>query len=296
MRFEFSPTPGSVGGSVWAHEPFVSDPELGRSRSVVPIINRINVEVPAGLGARMGAIAKRVFFPQYPAFVFNVCFSVGDFSLILRPGLYGDPQSHWFNVFLGYYQLDAPKTTWTRPFAYESANARAPVTFEDILRLGKSDWNYFSNYMYGVPEDCIELYNKLDLSTPCRNLGRVVIGRRSWDYTEIEEVEVVSAYESDTPSARRLVYNSILTPVWRRTFGLPCPRPDFPQSFISTKLRARIYMSFSEDEDSYHTVIFGGTVNKSFPALMNQRFLELQMQACRETIERHYAQLGFADR
>jgi hypothetical protein len=296
MRFDFDPTPGSVGGSVWAHEPFVNDPQLGRSRSVVPIINRIHVEDPPGLGARMGAIAKRIFFRNYPAFVFNVCFAVGDFSLILRPGLYGDPHSHWFNVFMGYYQLDAPKTTWTRPFGYASASPRALVAFEDILRLGKSDWNYFSNYMYGVPEDCIEPYNKPDLSTPCRNLGRLAIGHRLWDSIEIEEVEVVSAYQSGTSGAQRLVYNSILTPMWRRTFGLPCPRPDFPQSFIGTKLLARIYMSFSEDEDSYHTVLFGGTVNKSFPASLNGRFLQLQMQACRETIERHYAHLGFADR
>ncbi len=295
MRFDFDPTPGSVGGSVWAHEPFISDPQLGRSRSVVPIINRIHVADRPTFGARMGAIAKVTFFPNYPDFVFNVCFAVGDFSLVLWPGRYGDPHSHWFNVFMGYYQLDAPKATWTRPFGYESASQRAAVAFEDILRLGKSDWNYFSNYMYGVPEDCIEPYNKLDLSTPCRNLGRHAIGQRMWDSIEIEEVEVVSAYESGTSGARRLVYNSILTPLWRRTFGLPCPRPDFPQSFISTKLRARIYMSFSEDEDSYHTVLFGGTVNKSFPESLNEGFLELQMRACRQTIERHYAHLGFAD-
>lgn len=294
MRFEFDPTPGSIGGSVWAHPPVVNDPQLGRSRSVVPIINRIHVDSRPGFGARMGAIAKKTFFPDYPAFVFNVCFAVGDFSLVLQPGLYGDPHSHWFNVFMGYYQLDAPKATWTRPFAYESARSNAPIVFEDVLRLGKSDWNYFSNYMYGVPEDCIEPYNRLD-PTPWQDLGRVMIGQKMWDSIEIEEVEVVSAYQSAASGARRLVYNSILTPLWRRTFGLPCPRPDFPQSFIGTKLRAQIYMSFSEDEDSYHTVLFGGTVNKSFPASLNERFLELQMQACREVIERHYPQLGFAD-
>lgn len=294
MRFEFDPTPGSIGGSVWAHPPYVNDPQLGRSRSVVPIINRIHVDDRPQLGARMGQIAKVIFFPEYPAFVFNVCFAVGDFSLILQPGLYGDPHSHWFNVFMGYYQLDAPKAIWTRPFGYERADTHARVAFEDILRLGKADWNYFSNYMYGVPEDCIEPYNKVDPSTPCRNLGRLPIGQRSWDSIEIED-EAVSAYESETPGARGLVYNSMLTPLWRRTFGLPCPRPDFQQSFISTKLRGRMYMSFSEDEDSYHTVIFGGTVNKSFPASLNERFLELQMQACRETIERHYPRLGFVE-
>lgn len=273
MRFGFDPTPGRVGNSVWAHPPVVNDPQLGRSRSVVPIINRIHIQDPPGWGARMGAIAKRTFFPACPAFVFNVCFAVGDFSLVLQPGLYGDPHSHWFNVFMGYYQLDAPKTTWTRPFGYESANPRAQIMFEDVLRLGKSDWNYFSNYMYGVPEDCIEPYNRLD-PTPWQNLGRVMIGQTMWDSIEIEDVEVVSAYESGASDARRLVYNSVLTPLWRRTFGLPCPRPDFSQSFISTKLRAQMYMSFSEDQDSYHTVLFGGTVNKSFPAALNERFLD----------------------
>lgn len=294
MRFDFDPTPGSVGGSVWANAPVVNDPQLGRSRSVVPIINRIHVDDRRKLGARMGAFAKETFFPHYPAFVFNVCFAVGDFRLFGRPGLYGDPHSHWFNVFIGYYQLDVPKATWTRPFGYESASLSAPVVFEDILRIGKADWNYFSNHMYGVPKDCIEPYDHVNLATPCRNLGRMAIGQRLWDLIEIEEIEVVSAYESDAPGARRLVNNSKLTPIARRTFGLPCPRPDFPQSFISTKLLARLYMSFSEGEDSYHTVLFGGTVNKSFPASLNERFLELQMQACRETIERHYPKLGFA--
>ncbi len=65
-------------------------------------------------------------------------------------------------------------------------------------------------------------------------------------------------------------------------------------SFIATKLLARIYMGFTEDSDRYHTVLFGGTVNKSFPAALNERFLNLQMKACREVIVRHYPQLGFA--
>ncbi len=36
-------------------------------------------------------------------------------------------------------------------------------------------------------------------------------------------------HESNAPNARRLVNNSILTPMWRRTFGLPHPRPDYPE-------------------------------------------------------------------
>ncbi len=295
MRFDVDPTIGSVAGSVWGHPPFLSDPEIGRSRGVVPIINRIHVDDTPKLLARMGRIAKATFFPEYPAFVFNVCFAVGDFSLIWRPGAYGDPHSHWFNVFMGYYQLDVPKKTWTRPFAYDSADPHSGIAFHDIIRLGKSDWNYFSNYMYGVPEDCIAPYNGIDFSaTPCVHVGRPAIGGRYWDFVEVDQVEAVSAYESNTPGARELVNNSLLSPMWRRTFGLPCPRPDYPTSFISTMLRARMYLSFSEDDDYYHTVIFGGTVNKSFAESFNERFLRLQMEACAQAITKHYPQLGFA--
>lgn len=294
MRFDIDPSLGSVGGSIWGHAPFVDDPELGRSRNVVPVINRIDIDDRQKLVARMGGIAKATFFPHYPSFVFNVCFAVGDFGLISRPGSYADPHSHWFNVFMGYYQLDAPKKNWDRPFGYESGGPGAAVAFEDVMRLGKSDWNYFSNYMYGVPEDCIALHNELPAVPPCHHLGRETIGRKQWDLIEVEEVEVVSGYESNAPNARRLVNNSILTPVWRRTFGLPRPRADYRESFFSTRLLARIYLTFSEDDDSYHTVLFGGTVNKSFPAALNERFLDLQMQACRDVIVRHYPQLGFA--
>ena len=293
MCFDIDPTLGTVGGSIWGRAPFIDDPEFGRSRNVVPIINRIDVDSRKKLVAQMGALAKATFFPNHPAFAFNVCFAVGEFSLILRPGKYADPHSHWFNVFMGYYQIDAPKKTWNRPFGYESNQPGAAVNFDDVMRLGKSDWNYFSNYMYGVPEDCIAPYNTIPTTLPCRFLRRETIGNRHWDLIELEEVEVVSGYQSDAPNARRLVNNSILSPVWRRTFGLPSPRPDFPTSFIGTKLLGQIYMSFSEDADNYHTVLFGGTVNKSFPAALNERFLGLQMKACREVIVHHYPRLGF---
>lgn len=295
LGFDLDPTIGRVGNSVWAHGPHVNDPEVGRSRSVTPTIVRIDVDDDHKVGGDMGTMAKKTYFADYPPFVFNVCFSVGDFSLIRRPGSYGDPHSHWFNVFIGYYQLDAPKATWTRPFGYEAAAPNAAVAFADILRVGESDWNFFSNYMYGVPADCIAPFTGIDFAnTPCLNLGRQAVGGRFWDFVEIDNVEAVSAYESDAPGARKLTNNSILSPLWRRTFGLPCPRPDYPRSFISTRLRARIYLSFSEDAYYYHTAIFGATINKSFPAPLNERFLDLQLEACRLVISRHYPRLGFA--
>lgn len=292
---DFDPTPGRVGGSFWAHAPVINDPEIGRSRSVVPIINRIDVDDSQKVGPGMGSLAKEVFFADYPGFAFNVCFAVGDFSLVFRSGTYGDPQSHWFNVFVGYYQLDAQKSEWTRPFGYESPRPHADLAFADILRLGKADWNFFSNYMYGVPLDRISPFNTIDLpSTPFENIGRRMIGSRTWDLIGIENVEVVSVYESDAPDARRLTNNTFLTSIWRRTFGLPCPRPEFPESFIPTRMRARMYISFNEDDDRYYTTIFGGTVNQSFPDDLNNRFLDLQMNACAEVITQHYPSLGFS--
>jgi hypothetical protein len=60
-------------------------------------------------------------------------------------------------------------------------------------------------------------------------------------------------------------------------------------------LRARMYLSFSEDDDYYHTVIFGGTVNKSVPGSLNEKFFQLQVEACAKIIAKHYPQLGFSE-
>ena len=105
---------------------------------------------------------------------------------------------------------------------------------------------------------------------------------------------MVSAYESDAPAARKLINNSIVTPLWQASFGAPSPQPGFSESFIPTVMRAKMYLSFSENDQYYRTVIFGGTVNDRVSSEDSDEFLGAQFEAIQEVIERHYGHLGFA--
>jgi hypothetical protein len=78
--------------------------------------------------------------------------------------------------------------------------------------------------------------------------------------------------------------------VWRYSFGLPNPRRKWRESFIPTTLRAAMWMSYWEDDDAYHTTIFGGTLPKG----VDQAFLDAQLAAVRTVMERSYPKLGFA--
>lgn len=288
----WSPTVGAVGDRIEAHPPQIDDPTAGPSRSIVSTIMRIPIDTVPRLGSEVGSIVKKTFFADVPDFLFNVCFSVGSFSLG-GPGLYGNPKSPWFNVFAGYYQIDCPKPAWSRPFGYDISGRTPAVNFDEVLRIGKSDWNYFSNWMYGVPLDAIIPYDALDPDTRCGALGRHTVGSSQWDLVDLDGFSAVSSYQSSAPGAAQLVENTILTPMWRLTFGGPESQPDHDTSFPGTKMHARLYMAFTEDDEAYHTRLFGGTVNKAFDGPDNERLLEEQLAASRGIIETYYPGLGF---
>ena len=117
--------------------------------------------------------------------------------------------------------------------------------------------------------------------------GRV--GSSHWHRVGIGGVEFVSAYEADAPDSDRLVDNSLLSGLWRKAFGTPSPHPDFARSFIPTVIDADMYIAYWEDDDAFHTVIFGGTApNESDPA-----FLARQMTEAERVIKRAFPDLGF---
>lgn len=297
------PLVGTVDGSPFAHGPVVedADPVIGRSVSPTPAVVKIVVGEEAGPPANVGSLVKRKFFADRPGFLVNVCFSRG-------PGRsYCDPHSIWFNVFAGYYEIDVPRRSWGRPFGYTTGPGGAPaIDFDDVVRIGKADWNYFSNYVYGVPARHIEPFDAVDLgSARCAHLGREAIGGRDeaggrhWDVVEVDHVAVVSAYLSDRDGEALESPSPLLSPLWRLALGRPRPRPTHPRSFIPTDMRARVYMSYSECHHSalgeaYRTHIFGGTVNTAYhDAGKNERFFDLQMRALRRVIGEHYPDLGF---
>jgi hypothetical protein len=288
MRFE--PAVGRIGTSAKVYEPVVDDPEFGDSQLCTPAVLRIFVDEEERAIADVGRIVKARMFPRHPPFVFNTVACVGGVE-DGAPGLYPNPNSIWFNVFFGCYQLDARKRHWSRPFGYRSAaGAAAEVEFEDLARIGKSDWNWFSNWMYGVPMEHVLPFSDIDMSeVETSQQSAAPIGSSLWHEVELRGIVAASTYESNAPGAARLVGNTIMSAVWRRAFGLPNPQPDRDQSFIPTSFDARAYMAYWEDEEAFHTVIFGGTsATRERPT-----FLDAQMHAVRALIEQNYPELGF---
>lgn len=291
---------GDIDNKLFVDGAVVNDPKIGKSMSF-PMAQEIVVDKERSAPAGVGKMVDKVFFPNEGKLVFNVAFSCGKASAF-TPGVYGDPLSIWFNVFFGYYEIDVRKREWRRPFGYDLAsNGAATVNWDDVLKIGKSDWNYFSNWVYGVPDKCIRPTNAIvDPLCTTRLLGREQVGAKHFDLLEIDGAEVVSAYMAK--DGTQLVNEDMLfSPLWRIAFGRPRSRPEFTTSFFPVRMKAKLYMCFREvayDEDlgeaAYQTFLFGGTINKGWPdAAENERFLDLQMAAVRKVMTKSYADVGF---
>src|SRR5215211_1401195 len=289
----FAPGTGYVGGNPVPDPPVVTSQKYGNSMSSSgSAVTRFFVDDDYRVISNAGAMANEAFFEAYPGFVRNIVACVG----ANRPdgfGVYPDPTSSWFDVFFGYYQIDAPGDDWSRPFGYVSADGVASqVAFEDIARLGKSDWNYFSAWMYGVPEEAILPYNGIDMTriTYSQASQPVQIGTTLWHDAFVGNVDVVSAFRASAPGAAGYSFNSILSPLWQESFGRPDPQPQPPQSFVGAILEGRFFMAYYEDSEGYHTVMFGGTGAYQ----RDEVFVDLQRQAGSAVIARSYPGLGFS--
>jgi hypothetical protein len=181
----------------------IDDEEFGRSSSypqVLEIIVSDDEQWPLGVGK----IVNDVFFDKDPPIVFNVCFSCHEPDD--GRSEYADPTSHWFNVFFGFYEIDVPAKEWGRPFGFKSAEEVREIEFDDLKRIGKSDWNYFSNYMYGVPWWEVSQHNRLDdpgVTTRVIN-PRVVVKDKHFVECEVDGMEVVSGYCAGDEQVRHL--------------------------------------------------------------------------------------------
>jgi hypothetical protein len=269
--------------------PKVEDPRFGESGGL-PLSLSIVVDrkSPGPINAIGELVDERIFAgPEYPRFVFNVVFACSKPD-VRGKSHYADPTSIWHNVFFGYYQLDAPTSAWSRPFGYTAATGRPELRFEDLVRIGKADWNYFSNRMYGVPDAAIRPLDPVDLATvKTVYRGRKKVGARWWDSVEISGIKVVSPYKAAGDRDYE-DFDPVLSPLWRRTFGVHPPRPGFPKSFFVTSVKAELFISYRTrhntklGERAHETLIFGGTINEDHAnAADNQRFLDLQMASLR---------------
>jgi len=308
---------GDVDDRIFVHPLTLNDKRFGKSTRY-PAALEIIIDKKGYKPIRAGKMADEIFFADLPRLWFNVCFSCGR-PRFLGKGRYTDPRSHWFNVFFGYYQIDAACDEWDRPFGYKefSAEHRVPEP-TDFLRIGKSDWNYFSNYMYGVPPEAIHPYDSLkDPGLEVKiysGLEAERIGGRYWDRVELSGFRVVSAYCSR--GASDLAHNDpFFTPLWQASFGHPHPRPEFKENFFGVPMKAVFYLSSSRGKDVenkqevWKTAMFGGTINLAWPELnsnseeerkqleqFNEDFLEAQLQSARDVIQKNYSDLGYSAR
>ncbi len=271
----------------------LDDPKIGRSMAA-PGVFAVEVSRDSRGLDGAGRVAHERLFPSYPRFVFKARYSCGR-SEPGEPGAYGDPLSIWFGVQLGYYEVDVPRSLWARPFGYSLEGEPMP---EEVVRLGKADWNYFSNWLYGVPDAAIRGHDDAGPGAfAALETGRVRIGRRLWDRVLLRDVEVSSAYCAHGTSD--LEDRPFLGPIWRLALGAPHPRPEVRESFPAIRLSAGLYMTFKEGwseelhEPCWQTFIFGGTMNQGYPdEVENQRFLALQLEAVRRVIEERFPDLG----
>jgi len=285
----FGPSVGRVGGSTAVHAPVFEDASWGHSLPCSPAILRFFVDDRKRWLVPVGQLAKDSLFPEHPPFVFNTVACVGGGGGGDRR--YNDPDSPWFNVFFGYYQLDCAKVLWSRPFGYRSAaGERSMVEGDDLLRLGMADWNWFSNWMYGIPGDIARRYSSLGTSRATVSDPEVrPVGSKRWHRIRLQDVEVASCHQGSGQGARRLVKNSPLAPVWRQAFGPPIRRQPALPSFVPTTLDAVCDLSYWEDDDYFHTIVFGATALSG----TEPGFLAAQLGSLQAVIQGSYSDLGF---
>jgi hypothetical protein len=272
--------------------PHVKDRRIGESGSF-PLALKIVVDKDStGFPAGIGKIVHEALFPNYPGFTFKVLFASAKRDLFGK-SQYANPKSIWYNVFFGYYEIVVSKRAWGRPFGYDLSSGTPRVHFEDLVRIGKADWNHFSNQLYGVPAAAIRPYDRVDLKevriAPVR---RELIGPSYWDLIELSGVRVVGPYRSRYDGGRFQDLDRLVGLAWRLAFGTyDGNHRSIRRSFAGTSMRGKFYISFKEENDRgtgepvYKTYMYGGTVNEGYPdGAENERFLELQMRSLRRIL------------
>ncbi len=294
---------GAINGSYFRAPPRVDDPRIGRS-SGLPIALEFRIaDDSTGFPGGIGKVVHRALFPGVPDFSVHIKFACARPSLLGRSD-FANPGSIWYNVFIGYYQVEVDQEQWGRPFGYDvDAEGEGTLRVEEMARLVRADWNLLSNHLYGVPEQAIAAVNDLGLD----RVGSSYMGRvrkEGWDGAfdalQLEDVNVVGPYSAQR-GADYVNVGPLVGPLWRWTFGTYREPSDRP-SFAPCQLRLSAYICFKSAVNAagrpvYQTFVFGGSINQQhdrIDAAENARFLALQMNEL-ERIIRGERGLGFAD-
>src|SRR4051812_44407000 len=142
---------GAINGSYLRAPPCIDDPRIGRSHGL-PIALEFRIgEDSAGFPGGIGRIVHRALLPDAPDFSVHIKFACAKPDLLGRSD-FANPSSIWYNVFVGYYQVEVDQEEWGRPFGYDlDADGNGTLRLEEVARLAQADWNYLSNQLYGVP-------------------------------------------------------------------------------------------------------------------------------------------------
>lgn len=284
------PLIGEINDRFLYSPPSLIDKSFGETTRF-PSVLEIYIDKNASKPIDIGKLTHEILFKDYPTMVFNVCFSCSRPHFWTNKSNYANPRSHWFNVFFGFYEINAPQSKWNRPFGFISGDS-AELNKADLIKLAKADWNYFSNYMYGVPQEVCKQNSSISGNETIRVLNpSKTINEHSYIEAEVENIQVVSGYESVQGG---LVNNHpLFSPLWRKVFGTFPPEHNYPKSFIPTKMKMRFYIRYDSDYDSdldetsYNTYIYGGSINMDFPdSEYNERFLNAQLTGIRNSINK----------
>jgi hypothetical protein len=273
---------GRFGRSPLVRLPVAAPVALGSSMARVPFAVRFDVTSGSRAFAGVGGLVKADCFPALAPFVCRVVFGCGR-GPSRRRGGYSDPWSPWFNVFFGGYQVDAARSDWDRPFGFRREGDELRPDVDELVQLGRADWDYFTAYPYGVPLEVIRELRRRSRPPSIPEVQRkaVFAGGRWWDLVTIDRVSVVSGYVSGRDGARLANAHRLWSPLWRGCFGLPTPREDHPESFPLVDMRARLLVSCDEHRGRFRTFVCGGTVSTGVPAASSSVLLDEQLAAVR---------------
>lgn len=271
-----------IKGSYISQIEGMDDPKFGKSRTNSETFKIEISEHPKGL--QVGKIIKRLMFQDYPDFYVNI---IASSPIVNNNGIsdFPNPQSHWFNVFYGFYEIDLPIHSFSSPFGFDSNNHVIPI---EIIKFGLCDWNIITSYLYGVPYELCEENVKITGNEKMSVINdSIKIGKYFYKEIEFSDILVTSSY----PAKSKLDTHSPIAKLLQKEWGIYNYIKGYDIPFPTVRMAGRFYItsmiSYNHDINCfcYKTIVAGGVVNMNHPdPHFNQEFLNKQMQSIRQSI------------
>lgn len=282
---------GRLAGRWWWPPLKLDDPALGALTSF-PVPTRFHLgPMGSGFPRGIGRRAHAAHFADAPPLVVKVQFACAGAGLARR-GPYPDPSSPWHNVFFGAYEVRVDAEAWGRPFAFEAAAPEAAPRGEDVVRLGKADWNDLSNGLYGVPRAAAAPHDALGPAS-WREEPAIQVRDAAWRTVSFTDASAVSAWRNPDDGATWDPASGAVGVLWRLVFGHP-PRGarSTRPSFAATRHGGRFWLRWVRcrsritGRPCFRTFVAGAVVREDHPDdALRERILGAQTRALRPFIE-----------